>query len=121
MLIWTHFVLAVSAIGLGLVNLASAKGTRRHRVIGWCWMVVMTYVTVSSFWIRELNDGAFSWIHLLTIWTMISMATAIVAIRRGRVRTHAAFMTGTMIGALIAGGFAMMPGRFISHIFGYGG
>lgn len=121
MLIWTHFILAVLAIGLGAVNLASAKGTLRHRVIGWCWMIVMTYVTVSSFWIRELNDGAFSWIHLLTIWTMISMVAAIVAIRRGRVRTHAAFMTGTMIGALIAGGFAMMPGRFISHLFGYGG
>ena len=121
MLIWTHFILAVLAIGLGMVNLASAKGTPMHRFIGWCWMVVMTYVTVSSFWIRELNDGEFSWIHLLTIWTMISMAAAIVSIRRGRVRTHAAFMTGTMIGALIAGGFAMLPGRFISHLFGYGG
>ena len=81
----------------------------------------MTFVTVSSFWIRELNDGDFSWIHLLTIWTMISMAAAILAIRRGRVRTHALFMAGTMIGALVAGGLAMMPGRFISEILGYAG
>ena len=121
MLIWTHFILAVSAIGLGLVNLASAKGTPRHRFIGWCWMVTMTYVTVSSFWIRELDHGDFSWIHLLTVWTMISMVVAIVSIRRGNVRMHAGFMIGTMMGAFIAGGFAMMPGRFISHLFGYGG
>ena len=81
----------------------------------------MTYVTVSSFWIRELNHGDFSWIHILTVWTIFCMVVAVVSIRRGRVRTHAAFMTGTMIGALIAGGFAMMPGRFISELFGYGG
>ena len=121
MLIWTHFILAVLAIALGLVNLASEKGTRRHRFIGWCWLVVMTYVTVSSFWIRELNDGDFSWIHILTVWTIFCMVVTVVSIRRGRVRTHAAFMTGTMIGALIAGGFAMMPGRFISELFGYCG
>ncbi len=121
MLIWTHLILAVLAIGLGMVNLASAKGTRRHRIIGWCWLVVMTYVTVSSFWIRELNHGEFSWIHLLTIWTIFSMIVAVVSIRRGNVRRHAAFMTGTMIGALIAGGFAMMPGRYISELLGYAG
>ncbi len=121
MLIWTHLVLAVLAVGLGLINLASAKGTRRHRVLGWCWIVVMTFVTVPSFWIRELNDGAFSWIHLLTAWTIFCMVAAVVSIRRGRVRAHAAFMTGTMVGALIAGGFAMLPGRFISEILGYAG
>ncbi len=120
-MIWTHFILAVLAIGLGLVNLASTKGTRRHRIIGWCWLVTMTYVTVSSFWIRELNHGDFSWIHLLTIWTIFCMIVAVVSIRRGNVRLHASFMTGTMIGAFIAGGFAMMPGRFISELFGYGG
>ncbi len=121
MIVWAHFLTAAAAVVLGLVNLASAKGTPRHRFIGWCWMGVMTFVTVSSFWIRELNDGDFSWIHLLTIWTMISMAAAILSIRRGRVRVHALFMAGTMIGALVAGALAMMPGRFISEILGYAG
>lgn len=121
MIVWAHFVMASLAVVLGLVNLASAKGTPRHRFIGWCWMVVMTFVTVSSFWIRELNDGEFSWIHLLTVWTMISMVAAVLSIRRGRVRAHALWMTGTMIGALIAGGLAMAPGRFISEILGYAG
>ena len=119
-MIWAHFVLAVLAIALGLVNLASAKGTPRHRAIGWCWLRVMSFVTVSSFWIRELNEGAFRWIHLLSVWTIFCMAAAVVAIRRGRVRTHAAFMTGTMIGAFVAGAFAMLPGRFISTLLGYG-
>ena len=47
------------------------------------------------------------------------MLTAIVSIRKSKVRTHAGFMTGTIIGAIIAGAFALAPGRFISDILGY--
>ena len=46
------------------------------------------------------------------------MVVAIVAIRRGDVRTHAGFMTGTMIGVVIAGGFTVVPGRFIAGLLG---
>tara|TARA_A100001037_G_scaffold78569_1_gene70502 strand:- start:735 stop:1097 length:363 start_codon:yes stop_codon:yes gene_type:complete len=117
--IWVHFLAAVLAIILGLINLVSEKGTPQHRMVGWFWLITMIFVTVPSFWIREINDGDLSWIHLLTIWTIISMGIAILSIKRGYVRTHAGFMAGTMLGAVIAGGFAMMPGRFISLIIGY--
>ena len=79
----------------------------------------MLFVTVSSFWIRELNAGSFSWIHGLTVWTLFSMAAAIFSIRKGRVRAHAAWMIGTMIGTAAAGSFALMPGRFIAGQLGY--
>ena len=79
----------------------------------------MMIVAVSSFWIRELNDGSFSWLHALSMWTLVSMAAAIIAIRRGRVRSHAAWMIGTMIGVAVAGAFALAPGRFIAHQVGY--
>ena len=120
MFIWIHFIAAVLAIILGLINLVSEKGTFQHRMIGWFWLIIMSFVTVPSFWIREINDGDFSWIHLLTIWTIISMGIAIISIKKGHVRMHASFMAGTMLGAVIAGGFAMMPGRFISLMIGYG-
>lgn len=119
MIVWFHLIVALTAVGLGTVNLAMVKGTPRHRLIGWAWMACMLCVTVSSFWIREINPGSFSWIHGLTVWTLISMGIAIFAIRTGRVKMHAGFMTGTMIGAIIAGGFAFVPGRFISTLFGY--
>ena len=118
--IWVHFLAAVLAIVLGLINLVSEKGTFQHRIIGWFWLIIMIFVTIPSFWIREINEGDFSWIHLLTIWTIISMGIAIISIKKGNVRTHAGFMVGTMVGAVIAGGFAMMPGRFISLMIGYG-
>ena len=116
--IWTHTLAAVLAVAIGGVNLASEKGTKRHKALGWVWMAAMAFVTLSSVFICELNKGSFSWIHGLTAWTMFCMVVAIVAIRRGDVRTHAGFMNGTMISALIAGVFAVMPERFLSKVIG---
>ena len=110
---------ALLALGLGTANLVLAKGTRRHRVVGAVWIGAMLCVTVSSFWIRELNSGALSWIHGLTVWTLFSMCVAVFAICTGRVRLHAGFMVGTMVGTVAAGGFALAPGRFIGRLLGY--
>ena len=103
MVIWFHLATAVLALGLGSANLVLAKGTPRHRVFGTMWIAAMLSVTVSSFWIRELRAGELSWIHGLTVWTLVSMGTAMWAIRTGRVGVHAGFMIGTMIGAFGAG------------------
>ena len=119
-MIWLHLITATLAIALGVVNLAATKGTPRHRVIGWCWITLMTATALSSFWIQEISPGSFSWIHGLSLWALISMACAIIAIRRGNIRRHAIFMTATLAGALIAGIFALSPGRFISELLGYG-
>lgn len=118
--IWAHFIAAVLAVILGLINLILEKGTLQHRVLGWFWLIAMVFVTVPSLLIREINEGGFSWLHLLTVWTIISMGIAVISIRKGNVKTHASFMAGTMVGAVIATGFAMAPGRFISLMIGYG-
>ena len=116
--IWAHTLTAVLALAIGGVNLASEKGTKRHKALGWAWMAMMAFVTISSLFIQELNQGSYSWIHGLTLWTMFCMVVAIVAIRKGQVRTHAGFMVGTVIGATVAGIFALMPGRFLAEVFG---
>ena len=46
------------------------------------------------------------------------MGVAIISIKKGYIKTHASFMAGTMFGAIIAGIFAIMPGRFINSLFG---
>ena len=119
-IILAHLGAAVVAAGLGIANLVSRKGTPRHRAIGWLWIAAMLGVTLPSFAIRELVPGSFSWIHGLTIWTLVSMAWAIWAIRTGRVSTHKNIMIGLMAGLTIAGVFAALPGRFISAMIGYG-
>jgi uncharacterized membrane protein len=68
----------------------------------------MIFAIVPSFWIQEINEGSFSWIHLLTIWTIISMGIAIISIKKGNVGTHASFMIGTRFGTVRAGIFAII-------------
>lgn len=118
--VYAHLVAALTAATLGLWNLAAVKGTSRHRVVGRCWIAAMLGVTLPSFWIRELDPGNFSWIHGLTVFTLASLVLALWGIRTGRVRLHAHAMIGTMVGLVIAGGFALMPGRTISRMIGYG-
>ena len=115
-----HLAAALSALALGAANLAFAKGTPRHRLVGWMWLAAMACVTLPSFAIREVGQGSFSWIHGLSVWTLVSMAVAVAAIRRNRVRLHAGFMVGTMAGVVVAGLFALAPGRELSRILGYG-
>ncbi len=119
MIIWVHLITALLALGLGIANLGLTKGTFRHRVTGWLWIVAMLFVTLSSFGIRELNDGKFSWIHGLSAWTLFSLFAAVYSIRRSWIQVHAGFMVGTMVGVLVAGAFTLVPGRFISTVLGY--
>ena len=119
-MLWLHLMTVLLALGLGTANLAIAKGTSRvTKLVGWVWIAAMLCVTLSSFAIRELNDGELSWMHGLTLWTLLCMFVAIIAIRRGRVRVHAAFMIGTMASAVVAGALALSPGRFIGNLFSY--
>lgn len=36
-----HALLAATALPLGAMLLAGPKGTRVHRIAGWCWQCVM--------------------------------------------------------------------------------
>ena len=116
-----HLGAALFALVLGIVNLASAKGTPRHRAIGWIWIAAMLAVTLPSFGLRGLNGDGFSWIHGLTVITLVFMVGAVVAIRRGRVRAHKQMMLGMMSGLTIAGIFTLMPGRFLGDLLIFGG
>lgn len=115
-LIALHAALAVLALLLGAAVLLRRKGTASHKLLGRIWVAAMVGVAVSSFWILEIRHGAGpSWIHLLSIWTLISLALAIWFIRRGNVRAHEGFMVGTLLGLAGAGLGALAPGRAISR------
>ncbi|HZV84525.1 MAG TPA: DUF2306 domain-containing protein [Brevundimonas sp.] len=113
-----HVPAAMAALLIGTVQLVGVKGTGVHRVLGWSWVVAMLTVAGSSFFIRQINPGAFSWIHLLSGWTFIAVPMAVVAIRRGRVKGHARGMAGAFVGGLIiAGAFTFTPGRLMWELF----
>ena len=89
----SHALAALAAVILGGAQLATSKGTVRHRASGWIWIGLMAYVAVSSFFISELRLwGAFSPIHLLSIWTLFSLVMAVYYARQGNIRQHKIWM-----------------------------
>ena len=110
-----HLAAVAPAVAIGVAQLFMTKGTRLHKVMGWVWVLAMVVVAVSSFWILEIRKGAgWSVIHLLSAWTLISLACAIWYIRRGNVRAHKGFRVGTLLGLAGAGLGALAPGRFLA-------
>ena len=117
-MIATHIAAATLALLGGALLLARRKGTRSHRTLGRAWAGVMAIVALSSFGIFEIRQGAGpSFVHLLSAWTLVSLALAIGFIRRGNVRAHKGFMIGTYLGLLGAGIGALAPGRFLSSFY----
>lgn len=117
-IILAHLAGAVTALVLGAAQLASPKGTPSHRARGYAWVTLMLGVSLSSFWIMEIREGAgWSLIHLLSVWTLISLGVALWAIRRGNVRLHRGFMVGTFLGLIGAGLGAFAPDRLLNHWF----
>jgi len=116
-----HLLAAVPALILGAFMLALPKGTPRHKLMGRTWVAIMLVATLSSFFIQQLRAGhGFSWIHLLSLWTLTALGIAIYSIRRGNVRRHRTFMIGTYLGLCGAAVGALSPGRLVGR-FLFGG
>jgi uncharacterized membrane protein len=112
-----HLAAAILCLIVGALVLARSKGTRSHKLFGRLWVALMLAVALSSFRILEIRDGAgFSVIHLLSAWTLVSLALAVYFVRRGNVRAHKGFMVGTFIGLAAAGLGALAPGRFLYQL-----
>ena len=110
-----HLAAAGSALLLGVVMLARAKGTASHKALGRTWVALMLTVAISSLWIPRFLH--LSWIHLFTLLTLVAIPLAIYRIRTGDVRGHARAMTGLFLGGLvIAGIFTLIPGRMLGNL-----
>lgn len=112
-----HAAAALAAFVLGLAQFALPKGTPRHRATGWAWVALMAGVSLSSFSIRVLRHGGFSFVHIISGFTLIMLPVAVLHARRHRVARHGWAMTGLFLGALvIAGAFTLVPGRIMHAV-----
>ena len=113
-----HAFAAMAAFALGLVQLAAPKGTLPHRTIGWIWVMLMLVVALSSFWINTIRQlGPFSWIHLLSILTLVMVPLAVWKAHNHGVAAHRRVMISLFLGALvIAGLFTLVPGRIMHKV-----
>lgn len=113
-----HLAAALIALAIGIVLLIGVKGTLQHRALGWVWVIAMGVTAVSSLFIKELNQGGYSPIHLLSGWTIIILPIAVAMARTHRVQPHRRMMTGLFVGGLlVAGAFTFIPGRLMWNVF----
>ena len=116
-----HGLGAVAAFVLGIVQFVAPKGTVGHRLLGRVWVVIMVGVALSSFAITEVaGPGRFSWIHGLSVFTLVMLPVGVWAAQTGRISLHHRVMQGVYVGGLIvAGAFTFVPPRVIGRmVFG---
>jgi len=116
-----HLASALIALGVGPVIFSMRKGTDLHRALDRLWAASIVVAAVSSFWIRDIGGlMGFSWIHLLSVYTLWSVLAALYFIRRGNMNEHRKAMIGTFIGLSIAATLALLPGRRMgAFLFGW--
>ena len=114
--IWTGCI----ALALGIVMWARPKGTRGHKLIGRAFLVLMLITAITAIFIRLINDGKFSFIHIFVPITFLGVWQAVYHIRRGNLKRHKSAVKGMFFGALlIPGVLSFLPGRLMWHaIFG---
>ncbi len=110
-----HTLFGVVALIAGAWNLATMKGTRRHRVVGWVYAGSMAGLILTSFAIVELF-GTFDPFHALSIVSGGTLALALYfPLRRahhpGWMIHHYFWISYSYMGLVMATG---------SHLFAYG-
>lgn len=116
-----HLTGALLALGISPIVLIINKGTIAHRWLGRVWAFAVVITALSSFWIHELGGfRGFSWIHILSIYSLWSICAAVYFIRVRNTYQHRRAMLGTFVGLSLAGVLAVLPGRRLgAFLFGW--
>ena len=114
----SHALAAITALVLGIIQLTRRKGTTLHKYVGYVWVLLMLYVSFSSFFIHDLRlIGPFSPIHFLSVFTIGSVIYAIIMIRRGEITKHKRTMTLLFyLGLVLTGAFTLLPNRIMYSV-----
>ena len=94
-----------------------AKGTSRHKLAGRCFATDMMLAALTSFGIWSARTGHYSFIHMLSLVTLVNIPVAIWQLRRGRIRGQAIGMIAAFASLLGAGAYAMLPSRLPGQMF----
>ena len=118
--VWAHIATIGTAVTLTPVMLLRRRGDRLHRRLGRVWAGAMALTALFSFGIRGINGGAFSFIHILSAWTLIQVPLIVWTARSHNPRAHRGAVRGMVIGALLIAGIFTFPfDRLLGHwLFG---
>ena len=119
-----HLSAALAATALGpLAIWARRSATQRprlHRAFGYGWVTLLLLTALSALFIRDFrlpNIAGYTPIHLLIPATFIGLALAFWRLARRDIAGHRRAMVVTYVSAcLVAGGFTLLPGRYLHGV-----
>jgi len=113
-----HVVVAFMALFFGIFMWSQPKGTRRHKLVGRGFVGLMLVTALSAVFIREINNGSFSLIHIFVPITLFASWEAIHYVRKGNIKRHKRAVKGMFFGALLIPGLlSFLPGRTLWMVF----
>jgi uncharacterized membrane protein len=114
LLIWLHLASVMLPLAITPVQLLRRRGDGAHRLLGWIWALSLFATALISLGIRDINDGGFSFIHIFSIVTIITVPMLVFAARHHRIARHRGAVRGLVTGALLtAGYFTLIPSRML--------
>ncbi len=113
-----HLAAALLALVSGTAMWLRPKGTKSHKLVGRAFMLLMLVTAFSAIFIREINRGGLSWIHIFVPVTFIGIWQSLRAIKKGNIKKHTRHVKGLFFGALLIPGiFTFLPGRRLFAVF----
>ena len=99
-----HTLVAVSAMVFGALVFLNSKGTRKHKRLGYAYVVSMLVMNLSSFTL--FNFGGFSLFHGFAVISLITLGMGIVPAMRKKQKNwftrHFYFMNWSVVGLYCA-------------------
>lgn len=112
--VWAHLGTMVIALALTPVMLLRRRGDQPHRWLGRIWVVAMMLTAIASLFVRNANNGGFSFIHILSAWVLLQVPFLWWTARTHRIALHRRGVRGLVFGALlIAGVFTFLFNRML--------
>ena len=108
-IVWAHLGTVLVSLVLTPFMLLRARGTPSHRLLGKVWVLAMTTSAALSLFVKVINPGHFSLIHLLSIFVLIMAPRVWLTARAHKVAQHRATVRGLVTGALLIAGFFTLP------------
>ena len=113
-----HAVAAMLAVAVGAAQLWLAKGTSRHRKLGYVWAGLIAFVAVSGFFIHDTDVSA-PFNHLskpLSVLVLVMLWWGIRLARAGKSKDHRQTMVRLFWLTMFIGLLTIQPGRIMHQM-----
>ncbi len=108
-IIWLHLGTIALALGLTPVLLLRRRGDDLHRMLGWTWASAMFVTAALTFFVRVINPGHLTLIHLPSLLTIVAVPRLVLQARAHRIAQHRRGVRTIVTFALLLAGVLTFP------------